>query len=511
VTDYSIFTKTYKFLWPHRFLIGIFFLTFLLRLPSLFEPLWYGDEAIYLTAGQKILHGGLMYVDIFDHKTPGIYYLTAGALGVFGQSVWAIKFLLTIWVLVTLVVFYLLGRKLFNKKVALTAVIIFSLLTSLPIIEGNIFNSEILMLLPIAAGVLLGMGRKYFLAGVFFSLALLLKVPAIFDFAAFFVFASLTVSRDSVAQTVKSLSILAGGFLTPIFLTIAYFGLRGALASFFDSTFLYNVSYTGYGNKIIFENDLLILKALPILLILIYSLFRIKSALKSKKGAPFTLKGFLAVWLVFSFYGAVFGGRAYEHYLIQALPAFSLIVAVSFFDEQFRKIGIFLVAVVVAGSFLLNFRPWFSFGYYTNVFNFVTNKVSFDKYVSNFDPVAQKNYALSSFLTGCEKYRASEKCLETRTSSTDTLYIFADRPSIYFLSRLDPASKYITFFHIAGNQKAQEEVAEEVKASIPKYILVKNPFPGSFLTLVDILSARYNLFASYEDMAIYKINKFYPR
>ena len=42
--------------------------TFFVRLPSLFEPLWYGDEAIYLTIGQKLVRGGLMYVDILSSQ-----------------------------------------------------------------------------------------------------------------------------------------------------------------------------------------------------------------------------------------------------------------------------------------------------------------------------------------------------------------------------------------------------------------------------------------------------------
>src|SRR3989344_8960399 len=127
----------------HRFLFILIFITFLIRLPSLFEPFWYGDEAIYLVIGQKIARGGLMYVDIFDHKTPGIYYLTAATIKILGESVWAFRFLLMIWILVTLVVFYLLAQKMFTKKTAVAATIILTTLTSTPLIEGNITNSEI--------------------------------------------------------------------------------------------------------------------------------------------------------------------------------------------------------------------------------------------------------------------------------------------------------------------------------------------------------------------------------
>ncbi|HEX7456221.1 MAG TPA: glycosyltransferase family 39 protein [Candidatus Nanoarchaeia archaeon] len=491
----------------HLILAIILSVTFLLRFPTLFEPLWYTDEAIYLTIGQKILRGGMMYVDIFDHKTPGIYYLTAGALGILGQSVWSIKFLLTIWVLATLVVFYLLGRRLFNEKIALVATIIFSVLTSLPIIEGNAFNSEILMILPISLGILFGLDKKFFLSGVFFSLAFILKVPAVFDFAAFFVFVGLTISKKDIAQTIPNLLKLAGGFVIPIFLATTYFALNGAFGQFFESAFLYNISYTGYGNKFIVENGLLLIKALPIVLIVLYSIFRINRGLKTKGGAPITAKEFLIIWLVFSFYGAVFGGRLYEHYLIQALPAFSLITAVSCYDKKFRRTGFILVTVILVLSSALGFRPWFNSSYYTNFFQYVTNRTSFDTYAAGFDKKTPKNYAIASFLAGCEKYNSNKKCIQTRTRKDDKLFVYANLPDIYFLSGLDPASRYITYLHLFDSQKAQEVAAGEVEKSKPKYILVQNPPPGSFDALVKVLSDHYNLFASYEDMDIYKINK----
>ena len=47
------------------------FLTFLiLRLPSLFEPYWYADEGIYLTIGNALRRGEILYSQIHDNKPP---------------------------------------------------------------------------------------------------------------------------------------------------------------------------------------------------------------------------------------------------------------------------------------------------------------------------------------------------------------------------------------------------------------------------------------------------------
>ena len=56
-----------------RFL-GIILIVFsLLRLPSLFEPLWYGDEGIYQVLGRAVLHGTTLYQGIWDNKPPFLY------------------------------------------------------------------------------------------------------------------------------------------------------------------------------------------------------------------------------------------------------------------------------------------------------------------------------------------------------------------------------------------------------------------------------------------------------
>ncbi len=55
----------------------ILFSIFLFRLPSLYEPFWYGDEGIYLVLGQAVRKGLVLYRDIHDNKPPLLYWLAA--------------------------------------------------------------------------------------------------------------------------------------------------------------------------------------------------------------------------------------------------------------------------------------------------------------------------------------------------------------------------------------------------------------------------------------------------
>src|SRR5258708_1708183 len=59
------------------FLLIISVIFFFLRLPSLLEPYWYGDEGIYETIGLALSKGRFLYTQIWDNKPP-LLYLTYG-------------------------------------------------------------------------------------------------------------------------------------------------------------------------------------------------------------------------------------------------------------------------------------------------------------------------------------------------------------------------------------------------------------------------------------------------
>ncbi|OGY29242.1 MAG: hypothetical protein A3F35_01635 [Candidatus Woykebacteria bacterium RIFCSPHIGHO2_12_FULL_45_10] len=484
----------------HRFLFILIFITFLIRLPSLFEPFWYGDEAIYLVIGQKILRGGLLYVDIFDHKTPGIYYLAAATIAFLGQTIWSFRFLLMVWTLTALVVFFFLSKKLFDEKIARLATIFLAALTSTPLLEGNIGNSEILMMLPISLGLIYGLNKKFFWSGVFFSLSFLLKFPAIFDFGAFFIFLTLGANRKNVFPTIKNLFSLTAGYLLPIALSVIYFAWNGALSAYLFSALLFNFAYTNYGNKLILAgvnvpNGLILLKATPLFALVIYLFLRLYKNFKSRSArTSVNYLEFIILWLSFSYFGAVFGGRPYPHYLIQALPAFAILLAIGVTKVKRHPLALGLSTFFVVLTLILGFKPYIRPNYYPNFFRYLLPKqlgqISTEDYMNSFDSKIARNYSLAGFV-------------ETRTTSADNVYIWGNSPVIYFLSRRDPTSKYITAFHVAGSQLFKKEVIASINTRHPKYILVESSSP-KFAELDNVLARSYNLFAQTDDVKIYQ-------
>ena len=73
---------------------------FVLRIPSFFEPYFYGDEMIYLDLGEAARRGMVFYRDIHDNKPPLLYYLA----GIAGNVFW-FRAILAFWMLVTIVLF----------------------------------------------------------------------------------------------------------------------------------------------------------------------------------------------------------------------------------------------------------------------------------------------------------------------------------------------------------------------------------------------------------------------
>ena len=125
------------------FLVFSFVAFFLLRLPSFFEPNWYGDEGVYQAIGEAINKGSLLYRDIWDNKPPLLYFLYA----LFNSDQFALRFVSFIFGAFSIVVFFFLSKKLFSHYFLTTS--IFVILLGLPIIEGNIANAENFMMLPI--------------------------------------------------------------------------------------------------------------------------------------------------------------------------------------------------------------------------------------------------------------------------------------------------------------------------------------------------------------------------
>ena len=333
--------------WP---LLILLLILVILRVPNFFEPYWYGDEGIYLTIGHALRHGAVMYLNIIDHKTPLIYFLAM----VTEQN--SFRLINLIFSLFSTVAFYHLALILFKKiKLVFASSLVFLLLTTLPALEGNIPNAELivisfslwsLLLLfhtrlfkdladnPILAALSKFLDNThdlilYILAGILFGLAILTKVPAIFELgiALFLGWLLLWKSFNKNNFFLTSWRILA--ILLPVILVVAasiiYFWGRGALQAYLDYGLLYNFKYVQNWGLPFTNKFLLLAFTLPGKFALSTVLILLLSALYKFKKITLNF-AFILAWFFLSLFASLLSNRNYPHYFIQLVPSSSLLI-----------------------------------------------------------------------------------------------------------------------------------------------------------------------------------------
>jgi 4-amino-4-deoxy-L-arabinose transferase-like glycosyltransferase len=245
----------YRAFHKHRtawFLLAVCFLFAILRLPSLVEPHWYGDEGIYQVVGRALVSGRVLYKDIWDNKPPLLYIIYAIVNG----NLFLAKLLSLLSGLASVVVFYKLSEKIFQKSRAwYLSTITYSVLFGLPILEGNIANAENFMLLPVVLAAYLVI--KYserkkniylIIAGLLLSIALVTKIVAVFDFFAFVIFIFIISGVGRKQDFLKPFLSFFIPLISLLLLFSLYFLSMGSFKDFASSVFLQNVSYVGDQN-----------------------------------------------------------------------------------------------------------------------------------------------------------------------------------------------------------------------------------------------------------------------
>src|SRR3989344_5318606 len=103
----------------------VLFAIFILRLPSLFEPYWYGDEGIFAAVARNLNLGGTLYQTAWDNKPPMIYLTYASIFKFFGVSMFWLHMSAAIVVLATAAAIYEIAQVTIGTRRALLASFIF--------------------------------------------------------------------------------------------------------------------------------------------------------------------------------------------------------------------------------------------------------------------------------------------------------------------------------------------------------------------------------------------------
>lgn len=231
----------------------------LLRVNSLGIPLD-RDEGVFGYAGQRILEGGLPYLDVVDHKPPGVFYLYALALRFFSPTPQGVHwFLHTYNFLTLLAIWFLMKRRFSSDWAPFWGALCYAVFSASPPIQGFTASTEILMLLPIVISLLLVVetdirpGVWLLLAsGAAGAAAFWIKQTALTS-VAFTGFYFATTSRKTDSARVGRLPLealrrllwwCAGGAIVTG-LIAGYFKAAGIFSEFVYWSFTHNIVYAG--------------------------------------------------------------------------------------------------------------------------------------------------------------------------------------------------------------------------------------------------------------------------
>lgn len=458
------------------------------------------DEGEYAYVGQLILQGIPPYSEVYSMKFPGTSLMYAGIMAVFGQTIQGIHLGLLLVNCAAILLVYLLARKIVDDFPAAIAGGTYAILSLSYSVYGFAAHATHFIILPALGGILLllhALNKEkaylYFLSGALLGISVIMKQHGVF----FVLFAGIYliyrhlfyrptyVYKDSKSlQTnhfaglpMKELSIKLGAFsfgaALPLVITFLWLYASGVFHRFWFWTFEYASKYATQMTFIEafskFNSNFLavingffifwILSALGLVAIFFHREFK-------------TNKVFILLFVFFSFLSICPGFYFRDHYFITLLPAVAVLsgIFIDFLDSgHFTFLKTSLLRLIGVGIFIAAA---------------VVGVIQQKDYLFYTDPgrLSRLIYAANPFWESIEIARF----IEANTTPNDRIAVFGSEPQIFFYAKRRSSTGYIYTYNLLETGDyvlpMQEEMAAEIEASKPKFIIKVNT-AGSWLDI----------------------------
>ncbi len=313
------------------------------------DPLADSDEGYYLLVGQRMLHGALPYVDIWDRKPVGLFVLYAGMRLLGGDGVLAYQVVGTVFAFLTAVlVARLAGRfsSAFGAAAAGAAYLLW-----LPLCSAAGGQAELFGNLPVMAAALITLygleheevARGWWggvLAMLLAGLAMQIKYDALFAgvmLGCCWLYAAWRAGRGVALLPLAMLWILAA--LLPTLLAMAYYAAHGHFQEFFYANFV----------SVLQRRAPPLLRQLPALGTLLLILAPLLAYVRPRAtvdAAGRTAFAFTLAWLAVAMAGLIAYRNYFEQFLLPVLMPASAAAAVGF-GRISRKHTLMVLGVIL--------------------------------------------------------------------------------------------------------------------------------------------------------------------
>lgn len=228
-------------------LAALLLVTLAARAQTFGNPLLGFDEQYYLLVGDRMLHGALPFIDLFDRKPVGLFLIYAGARLLGGEGTLQYQLVVAVFALATALLIWRFARSIAGRAGALAAGCAYLLWLSFLGGEGG--QAPVFYNLPMVAAAMLSArlverGKASAGSGVMpmllVGLAMQVKYTALFE-GVFLGCALLWAAwheRPSIARLAGCATLWIAAALAPTLLAFLFYAARGEAQAFLFANFL---------------------------------------------------------------------------------------------------------------------------------------------------------------------------------------------------------------------------------------------------------------------------------
>ncbi|MGB0715353.1 MAG: ArnT family glycosyltransferase [Phycisphaerae bacterium] len=439
------------------------------------------DECNYILIGRRLLEGGKLYVDVWDHQPPGIFAIFAGIIALFGDADSTIRWSATGATIISLFLLYNLTKRLASPGFAAWACLLFVLVSSDPGTAGDGCNREVFMnVFVLAAWLFASYGRPranepqhasnstlfLVLAGVALGIGSTIKTVLAMHwlFLTGWIVLEFLMQSRSPRQAAKAFVLMAAGPSLIWILVFAYFAATQRLTLFVDAAFYFNLSYSEADENFISRflyffsperHPFVFRSALPLWIGTIAAAAWLVIRLMQRRDS--SIRAALAL-LVGSYAAVCLPGRAWPHYYYLMIPA--LIMAVTIAMHQLTLAGKskgIRTAALATMLLITTATAWREYHWYLNQPPFGITVARYNSRDFWAKGIGEKVAAV--------------------TDSSDRIFVYSNDPGMYYYAGRQPASRFTMVTGLrdgySGVDDRRKTLLKELSNNPPRMILVQ--------------------------------------
>ncbi len=453
------------------------------------------DEGEFAYMGQLMLQGIPPYSLAANMKLPGTYAAYALIMAVFGQTIEGIHLGLLLINAGTMLLVFLLTRRLFDDCAGAVACATYGILSLSSGVNGTSAHATHFVLLPALGGIVLLLKAierdkplTFFLSGFFLGLSFVMKQQGIFFGIFALLYAAVAQAQKAPAPArpllMRFLLFISGLFIPYLLTCITLYAL-GVFQKFWFWTVLYAARYASIQS--LPEGFALFRMQVPIVIDGFYLLWILAGMgmllvwwQRDLKSRALFMYGFF----FFSFLAVCPGFYFRQHYFVLLLPAVAIFA------------GAAITSLHMRFSHLKNFRflpslvflMFFSHGVFSQrLFFFEGSPSAVCRYMYFPNPFPE-SIAIADYI-------------RNHSAPDSTIAVLGSEPQIYFYARRRSATSYLYTYSLMEHHKyaltMQQEMIQEIERSKPEYLIfVKIPF--SWLRREDSETILFDWFENYK-------------